>query len=166
MIIYRTTNLVNGKIYIGKASAPSASYLGSGKLIKQAVHKYGENAFIRETIDIAQTKEDLCNKEKFWIAFYGARDREVGYNILEGGEGASFIHTEEARKKISDGQRGRILSKETRLKIAKALKGKKNALGAKHKMSEETKNKLRGRELSLEHKKNISKSMLNHYRSL
>ena len=41
MIIYKTTNLINGKFYIGKDSKNDPNYLGSGKILKKAFKKYG-----------------------------------------------------------------------------------------------------------------------------
>ena len=51
MIIYKTTNLVNGKIYIGKDKNNNPSYLGSGKILKLAIKKYGKENFTKETIE-------------------------------------------------------------------------------------------------------------------
>lgn len=152
---------MTGLIYIGKAVCASKSYLGSGKLLKLSIKKHGEGVFERVTIDTASTHEDLHNKERFWIAFYHSRNRNIGYNILEGGEGCPFKHTEEAKRKISDALRKRRPTEETKRKIANAMKGKRNGLGHTHVMKEETKAKLRGRKLSEEHKNNISKAMLN-----
>lgn len=45
MIIYKTTNLINGKIYIGFDSHNNPEYFGSGKLIKMALKKYGTSNF-------------------------------------------------------------------------------------------------------------------------
>ncbi len=42
MIIYITTNLLNGKKYIGKDEKNNPSYLGSGKLLKLAINKHGK----------------------------------------------------------------------------------------------------------------------------
>lgn len=152
---------MTGLIYIGKAVCASKSYLGSGKLLRLSIKKHGENAFRRVTIDIANSHEELHEKERFWIAFYHSRDRNIGYNILEGGEGCLFKHTEEAKRKIAEANRGRKLSEETRRKIANSMKGKRNGLGHMHVMKEETKAKLRGRKLSKEHKQNIREAMLN-----
>jgi len=129
--------------------------------LKLSVNKHGKNAFKRVTIDTAQTHNELHEKERFWIAFYNSRDRNVGYNILEGGEGCPFKHTDEAKQKISAALRKRKLSDETKRKIANSMKGKRNGLGHTHVMKEETKAKLRGRKLSAEHKRKISETMKN-----
>ena len=42
MVIYKTTNLINGKIYIGKNKGNNNWYLGSGKLLIYAIKKYGK----------------------------------------------------------------------------------------------------------------------------
>ena len=63
MIIYKTTNLINGKTYVGKCVREDKSYYGSGKILKQAIKKYGKKNFIRETIDTASTREELNLKE-------------------------------------------------------------------------------------------------------
>ena len=50
--IYKTTNLSNGKQYIGSHDGdPFDSYIGSGKLIIKAIKKYGRGNFIREILE-------------------------------------------------------------------------------------------------------------------
>lgn len=44
-IIYKTTNLVNGKIYVGQTTRDDENYLGSGSVLLQAVKKYGRKKF-------------------------------------------------------------------------------------------------------------------------
>lgn len=51
MVIYKITNTINGKIYIGKQSNRNKKYMGSGKWIKRAIKKYGRSNFIKEIID-------------------------------------------------------------------------------------------------------------------
>lgn len=63
MVIYKTTNLVNGMIYIGKKSQDYDTYLGSGLLLKRAIAKYGKDNFKKEIIDTAQTIDELNEKE-------------------------------------------------------------------------------------------------------
>lgn len=46
MIIYKTTNKINGKIYIGRYCGNRSSYLGSGSYLKRAIRKYGKDNFI------------------------------------------------------------------------------------------------------------------------
>jgi hypothetical protein len=85
--IYKTTNNINGKIYIGYHTKKDSKYLGSGKHFRNAIKKYGKNNFTRIIIDYADNIEDLRIKEIFWIDFYDARNPEIGYNISKGGDG-------------------------------------------------------------------------------
>lgn len=85
-IIYKTTNLVNGKIYIGQDSYDNISYLGSGVRLHDAIKKYGKDNFVKEILERC-TKELLNDREQYWIAFYNSIDPEIGYNLTPGGEG-------------------------------------------------------------------------------
>ena len=88
--IYKTTNTINGKIYIGQKKSPEflgVQYLGSGKILKSAVNKYGVEAFIVEVIEWCDSKQSLDIREKYWISYYKSFDNSIGYNIAKGGEG-------------------------------------------------------------------------------
>ncbi|MFZ2948134.1 MAG: NUMOD3 domain-containing DNA-binding protein [Desulfuromonadaceae bacterium] len=114
-IIYKTTNLINGKIYIGKACnkrAMNTSYLGSGTIYNRAEKKYGKENFKREIIDIAESRKEQCLKEIFWIDFYDARNPTIGYNVAPGGQGGAT-------------RSGMKNSENTRQKIRVALAGRK-----------------------------------------
>ena len=87
MVIYKVTNLVNGKIYIGQDSKNNPEYLGSGAIIKKAIKKYGKENFKKEIIDWSNSKNDLNTKEIFWIKEYNSTNHNIGYNITEGGGG-------------------------------------------------------------------------------
>ena len=50
MQIYKITNLINGKIYIGQDSNDRLDYFGSGLLIKRAIKKYGKENFNKQII--------------------------------------------------------------------------------------------------------------------
>lgn len=89
--IYMTTNLQNGKKYIGKHFGElDDSYLGSGKLLRQAIKKYGKENFVKEILDLASSEEENCLKEKYYIALFDATQNEMFYNIAEGGEGGNL----------------------------------------------------------------------------
>ena len=88
MYIYLTTNLLNGKIYIGLSkfdSEENPDYLGSGCLILKAIQRYGSENFKKEILEICSSQEELCEKERYWIDKYKSNHRGVGYNICEGG---------------------------------------------------------------------------------
>jgi hypothetical protein len=65
MIIYKTTNLINGKIYIGKDSKNNSKYLGSGLLLKRAILKYGKENFKKEILEECSSIEELNQREIF-----------------------------------------------------------------------------------------------------
>ena len=107
--IYVTTNNINGKQYIGKKIFDSQwrTYLGSGIGIKNAIKKYGKENFSRKIIDLAESKEELNEKEKFYINAFNAIKSPMFYNIAKGGIGGdtycgkSAEEMEIIRQKIS-----------------------------------------------------------------
>jgi len=85
MEIYKITNLINNKIYIGKDATSDKNYYGSGVYIKKAILKYGKSNFTKEVIDKCDNYEELSIKEKYWIGFY--KKSENLYNLTDGGDG-------------------------------------------------------------------------------
>lgn len=85
--IYKTTNKINGTIYIGKRKGKfTPSYKGSGKYLRRALNKYGEGNFSVEVIEYCETLEIQNKREQFWIAYYKNLD-VLMYNIALGGDG-------------------------------------------------------------------------------
>lgn len=92
--IYKTTNNINGKIYIGKKHSKIflENYYGSGKLIKRAIEKYGLENFVVEIIEECNTLEELNNREIYYIEFFNSHfSLGKGYNIALGGDGGNLI---------------------------------------------------------------------------
>ena len=90
--IYITTNLINGKKYIGQHKAKkrlSKVYKGSGILIKKAFEKYGSENFTCELIEWCNSKEELNDREIFWIDHYNAVEDPNFYNCNCGGQGGN-----------------------------------------------------------------------------
>lgn len=69
--VYITTNLINGKRYIGKRKFSDnwKSYLGSGIRLKEAIKKYGRNNFVKVIVDVGYSDEELSEKEMNLISF-------------------------------------------------------------------------------------------------
>jgi len=107
-IIYKTTNLINQKIYIGSDTKNNGNgnpnYLGSGILLKKAIKKYGIKNFSKEIIFFCESMEELKNKESETIKFYNSNNRAIGYNISDGYWGGDTLtnhpEIESIRKKI------------------------------------------------------------------
>ena len=83
--IYKTTCLVNGKIYIGKHEGnENDNYLGSGEIFSLALRKYGRNNFQREILRRCETLHELRIWEHVYIKKYHSQDPSIGYNIADG----------------------------------------------------------------------------------
>lgn len=127
MYIYKTTNKLNNKVYIGKSEKEfNSNYYGSGILIQRAIKKYGRKNFIVEVIDTANTIEELNEKEKIWIDSY----RDHSYNLAEGGTGGwtTKHYTLEEKQKYSNllslRRKGKHHTKETKQRLQEMHKGK------------------------------------------
>lgn len=142
--IYITTNLINGKKYIGQKVFDKywKSYLGSGIHITRAIKKYGKENFIKNIIAIAYSKEELNELEKEFIKNYNAVENDDYYNISCGGESGMFgiKHSEESKQKMSEAHIGKKLSDETKRKLSEITSGEKHYLYGKH-PSEKTREK-------------------------
>lgn len=99
MIIYKTTNLINQKFYVGKDTHNNPNYYGSGKRLKLAIQKYGLDNFKKETIEICNNLEQLNEREKFWIKELNAINE--GYNISLGGDGGDTISNNPRKSEIT-----------------------------------------------------------------
>jgi len=86
--IYKTTNLVNDKIYIGyhKTNNLNDPYLGSGKILLKAIEKYGKENFKKEILFIFDNQKDAFKKENELVDETFVNDKNT-YNIKLGGEG-------------------------------------------------------------------------------
>jgi len=97
--VYITTNLINGKKYIGmdKWDEFSDSYLGSGIHLNRAIEKYGKENFKKEILCECETEEELIEKEIYYIDLYDAVKSKEFYNLKKGGIGGS--------EKVENGQK-------------------------------------------------------------
>lgn len=114
MLIYKITNDINNKIYIGQTTKTlqervrsyKSTYKRGARPIECAMIKYGVEHFKWEIIDTAKTKEELDSKEKYWISYYNCVTPN-GYNVELGGNSVGK-HSEETKRKISEAQIGEL----------------------------------------------------------
>ena len=170
--IYITENLINGKKYIGQKKSNKflyTKYLGSGAILHKAIQKYGKENFIVTMLCECNSKEELDEKEIFYIAKYNAQNNPNFYNLTKGGEsglgGPKFKghkHTEQSRKQISESVKGKNNpfygqhhTDETREKMKEMAKYRQP-------VSIETRQKLskarKGKKFTEEHKRKISEA--------
>lgn len=132
--VYKITNKVTGKIYIGITNQGSGTRyrhhwyearIGDPCPIHKSMAKYGEENFTLEIIDFADTYDELKEKEKFYIKKFNSTDRSIGYNLTEGGDGTfGRLHSEETKEKIRQKALGRKASDETKKKMSAIRKEK------------------------------------------
>lgn len=157
MIIYKITNLINNKSYIGltlkDVTKRVAEHIYTKYPLGKSLRKYGLQSFNISIIDSAETISDLYEKERYWIKLYDCKNPN-GYNLTDGGDGKlGFKASEETRQKMSKDRMGRIpwnkgLTKETDKRIIprKPTKEHKEKIRQSllgHKVTEETKRKIR-----------------------
>lgn len=125
--IYLTTNKLNGKMYIGqhKASKYDCSYYGSGKILSQAIEKYGLPNFTNEIICWCPTKEELNQKEIEYINKYTKENPKLMYNLAKGGDGGDvFFHNQQGKdefvRKMTEINRQRCSQDSFKQAISKA----------------------------------------------
>ena len=153
--VFVTRNKINGKIYVGQSAYDNPLYLGSGKIFKLALQKYGHDNFEKRVLEYCETTKILDDQEIYWIKKLNSQNSRIGYNILKGGKGNSYIeyienvscscsrekngmygrkHLPESIEKMRQRALGRIVSLETKQKLSESRKGEKNHFyGKKHK---------------------------------
>jgi group I intron endonuclease len=167
--IYQTENKINGKRYIGQHKSKSfdTKYYGSGKILKQAIQKYGKEKFSCFPLAWAFNKEELDKLEIEYIAHYRPE-----YNLTKGGDGGCGTSgknhpnygkkcSEETRKKMSEKKKGKKLSNEHKEKIGKASEGRHHTEEIRKKLRELNKgenNPMYGKHFSKEHKRKIGEA--------
>lgn len=145
--IYKITNNVNGKIYIGQSINIKTRWKdhintlnrqnSHSILLQRAWNKYGEENFSFEILELC-TEDMLDEAEVKYIELYNACNN--GYNIEPGGNSNKYL-SEETKQKIRESHLGRRHSKETRRKMSQSRIGENNGMyGRNH--SEESKRKI------------------------
>ena len=119
--VYLTTNLINGKQYVGDHTInikEKKYYIGSGELIYKAINKYGSNNFFKEILKWFKTREEAFNAQEKYIRKFNTL-KPNGYNISpKGGLCINGCHSNETKRKIGNSNKGKICSEETKRKIS------------------------------------------------
>lgn len=128
MIVYLLLNTVNFKGYVGQHKGNKLSTRWDPKFnlskvndhFRNAVKKYGYDAFSREILNRCSTTEEMDNLEKLWIAALGTSDKRYGYNKNFGGRYCRG-HTPEAKQRIAEATK-RVWLTRSREKHAEAVR--------------------------------------------
>lgn len=153
MIIYKITNKINGKVYIGQTIHSletrwkkhlRCAKNGVNTHLYQAIRKYGEENFVPEIICEAKTKSELNILETYYIQEYDSI--HLGYNMVDGGNNnvmfipevsqhhKEVVRSAEIRQKVSEGMKRKIANGEFfndahRHKLSQKAIGNKNGKG-------------------------------------
>lgn len=148
MIVYKATNKINNKVYIGITTKTlehrKRIHIRDSKTkdtyFYRALRKYGENNFEWEIIDTAETIEELEDLERYYIKLYGSfNNKEKGYNSTSGGHNLYELTDEEKHNR------------------SERAKGKNNPMYG-------VESPMKGKHFSEEHKNKISNALKNSYR--
>ena len=139
MIIYKITNNINEKIYIGQTInsiehrfRQHCQNKSKYSLVYNSIKKHGKENFTIEQIDSALSLDEINEKEVYWIKFFDSTNRKFGYNLRTGGNNS--IPSEESKLKMSlshigksPANKGKPHSDEAKLKMSLAKLGKPSA---------------------------------------
>lgn len=99
MFIYKITNKINGKVYIGKTKHPIEDRFKKhikcaeskvNRHLYDAMNHYGYENFELCLVESCGDESDLSEREKFWIQEYNSQS-PAGYNMTEGGDGGNTL---------------------------------------------------------------------------
>ncbi|GMX64614.1 hypothetical protein Elgi_38830 [Paenibacillus elgii] len=132
--IYKITNLINNKVYIGssiniKKRKKKHFYdlkknNHSNSHLQNSFNQYGESAFSFDIIEYIhiKNKQLILDKEDYYIALYKSTSRTNGYNLREvAGSNLGYKWSEESKLRI----KGRVISEDQKNKLRACNLGKK-----------------------------------------
>ena len=158
-LVYRITNLINGRYYIGchKTEDVDDGYMGSGVAIKAAIKKYGVSNFKKDVLFDLASLEEMFAKEREIITL-----NEQSYNLHLGGSGgrggdnrgfSNKTHTLAVRRRIAKTCSLRKWTNKSKMKISLANKRTNASRGAKVSKA------LLGKPKSMEHRRKIAEAI-------
>jgi len=150
--VYITTNLINGKQYVGEHSSNDLNYvktkryLGSGKILYNAIQKEGRENFKREILEFFATKQEAFDAQEKYIIQFNTLSPN-GYNIdPKGGSRPTYSPSKESKEKISKANTGRKLSEEHKEKLRKSSKGRIKSKEEREKLSKGATGRIKSKE--------------------
>jgi group I intron endonuclease len=130
MIVYKITNKINGKVYIGQSTRElqqrwsshccDAKTRRANNKLHNAIKKYGPEAFEIEVLEKAETQEALDILEQKYIELYQSMGSK-GYNLKSGGQSHNR-YSKEARERMRNAKLGRQIPEEVRAKMSEGHK--------------------------------------------
>lgn len=177
MKVYKVTNLINGKCYIGQTINSLARRWyghyhpksGAGRsALREAIIKYGKGSFKIEVIAECNSANSLDLVEKFFIHYYNTL-APAGYNLEAGGSRNNKIISNSTRLKMSLAKKGKKQSPELIAARSKGMKGRKQSQETKAKIGATNKGRkpwctgIKRPPMSQEQKLKLSQSLKKYY---
>ena len=176
--IYKIENLINHKVYIGQAIDIKKRWKDHKRMLRNGNHfrshlqhswnKYGEENFSFEILEICKL-EEMDEKERYWLRYYGGYESTQTYNVRDGGQDTHNV-SKETREKLRKANLGKKQSPETIQKRAEKLRGqhrigRKRTEEERKKQSERQKGKINDAwknydRTNPEYRKRLSESLL------
>src|SRR5208337_1564004 len=144
MIVYKITNSINNKAYVGQSQQTLEERWTKHKYdakrnvynhFYKAIRKYGTDCWKLEVLEEIEDISNLNEAEMKWIEHYDTFNRDKGYNSTNGGENGKIV-SEETKEKMSQARLGKKFSEEHKEKLRQARLGKHHTEETKEKMSQ------------------------------
>lgn len=141
MIVYKATNRINNKVYVGQyngelverrwAQHVREADRGGARYLCRAIRKYGAENFMVEVLHHANSKKELDAMETFFIILHQSHTSENGYNLTLGGEGSvGWIPKKETRELWSKQRTGKPVSEQQLINLSIGWKRDRAQIGA------------------------------------
>lgn len=129
--VYKLTNKINGKVYIGMTLQNPIKRWKNGRgynsaVFCQDIKRYGWDSFDREILIENAKREEAQEIEKKFIKLYKSNNPDCGYNVTKGGDGGGMLnhnHSDCAKAKISEARKKAGFTEEHKKHISEAKRG-------------------------------------------